>query len=654
MTRQQTEDVATTACPHGRQVLGFSLLRQRNSPAGLALLLALAGVHIAFTWGHVGTLWGDPGRWLHEVDRFAHGEILYRDFYWPFPPFALWFLGSIDRVFGSDLVSIWTATAIVFVLICLAYDRYVHLLVPRPLALSVVLAGFLLACAYANVDSAPLPAGTYTPAGPVGLLLMLLAVICAINLLDGFRLIYALGTGIFCGLCILTKQDFWVPALYLVIAGTAVLLSVNDERKRNLALHVWTSFLVTVFAGYFVVFAQAGGRALLDVLLGGGQVAELRGRTFPSGQRLTSEMIVMALIGLLSALLPLTDRTISWKAVKKWVAVFVVVAIACCSLHVFMTYRIASGLRVEATSELLGETAAYLSHSSRAKAPLFRVSLRWLKRNLLLHVLPLLLPVSVLVLLFIFGRKMADSPRWKLVLFLLGVCVTARLKRGFEHTEWYHFLLEIPVYAAAAFLFLPNSTQKASRALRLGFGLLLAFGAYAYWNFGVGPLARNSQFERVDTPRGSAWVSAGMRKQFTDLKGLLDQVDPGGKRPLFAFAYNGGFDYFLDRVNPTPLTQGFRLSIFDPDRVVRDVLAQQPAALVLDRTNFDQVPVPSPHFKFLPWDLKTVLNFYVRYDRPYFQQILVHCRPIEELQFNPILVYTLHDCSNPPEGAARR
>lgn len=626
-----------------------SVLHQHISRASLALLLVLAGMHIAFTWGHVGILWGDPGRWLHEVDRLAHGEVLYRDFSWPYPPLALWLLGGLGRVFGSGTASIWTVMSVVFLLICLAYARYVHLLVPKPLALPTLLGGFLLACAYANVDSAPLPAGTYTPAAPVGLLLLLLAVICALGLLDGFRPIHAVGTGILCGLCILTKQDFWIPAGYLVAAGSIWLLSFHEARMRNLALLLCSTFLLTVLAGVVVVYAQAGGHALLAVP-GGGQVAEFRGRTFPTGERLIIELIALALLGLFSVVLLLTGRTIKWKAARKWVALFGLVTVAGCSLHIFMSYRIGSDLRHEGLAVLPGETASNLRQSLVTNAQLLSGSLMLLKHNLLLHALPLFLPLSVLIIVLIRRSQSAHPLSRNMVLLLLGLCVAARLKRGFEHLDWYHCLLEIPVYVAAALLYLPAEPGKTPRALHLAMGLLLVFGGYSYWQWGVGPLARNNEFERVDTPRGRVWVYKEVRTQFFALKKLLDQADPSGKRPLFAFAYSGGFDYFLDRKNPTPVTQGFRLSIFDPDLVVRSVLSHDPAVLVLDTTRFDDLRFPSPNFTLLSWDLKRIPNPYTRFDRPYFLQILARCREVAKLRLSPTLLYTLYDCSQPPAG----
>ena len=47
-------------------------------------LVLLTLIHTIAVWGYSGPFSGDTGRWLHEVDRLAQGEVLYRDFIWIF------------------------------------------------------------------------------------------------------------------------------------------------------------------------------------------------------------------------------------------------------------------------------------------------------------------------------------------------------------------------------------------------------------------------------------------------------------------------------------------------------------------------------------------------------------------------------------------
>jgi len=58
-------------------------------PPLLAIALLFALTYVCLSWGHIGNIRIDSGRWLHEVQRFSQGEVLYRDYAWPFPPMAM-------------------------------------------------------------------------------------------------------------------------------------------------------------------------------------------------------------------------------------------------------------------------------------------------------------------------------------------------------------------------------------------------------------------------------------------------------------------------------------------------------------------------------------------------------------------------------------
>ncbi len=145
----------------------------------LAMLAALAVVllHAAGVWGHPSLWWGDNGRWLHELDRVAHGAVFYRDIYWAFPPLAMWLLGGLTRIIGSDLIQVWTLTTLVAVGIALAYGAVVARLVPGRLAALVAATGMVLGAAYSQQASAPLALGMYTPAVPVAALCLMLQLV---------------------------------------------------------------------------------------------------------------------------------------------------------------------------------------------------------------------------------------------------------------------------------------------------------------------------------------------------------------------------------------------------------------------------------------------------------------------------------------------
>ena len=54
------------------------------------IVLGLAILHAWAVWGYTGIFWGEHGRWLHAVARFAAGEVPYRDFFFVQPPLTLY------------------------------------------------------------------------------------------------------------------------------------------------------------------------------------------------------------------------------------------------------------------------------------------------------------------------------------------------------------------------------------------------------------------------------------------------------------------------------------------------------------------------------------------------------------------------------------
>src|SRR5437660_585875 len=86
-------------------------------------------------WGKLNSLLLlDPAWWLNEYARYARGELLYRDFYWPYGPLSADIFAWTMRLFG---VRFTVAQAVVdllsLVVIVLVY-RIARRLVPAPLS----------------------------------------------------------------------------------------------------------------------------------------------------------------------------------------------------------------------------------------------------------------------------------------------------------------------------------------------------------------------------------------------------------------------------------------------------------------------------------------------------------------------------------------
>jgi hypothetical protein len=276
--------------------------------------------------------------------------------------------------------------------------------------------------------------------------------------------------------------------------------------------------------------------------------------------------------------------------------------------------------------------------------PLLRSLLSFLRERLLHHLLPALLPGLVLLVLLARWRSVHLRPLFRPLVLLLGLCLTARLRRLFEGVEWYHFLLELPAYVLVVQFLLAERKDRVRTSL-IAFLTVLTFivGGYAHWYFGRGPLTRRTNWEGVLTAQGTYYMPSNQASDYRELRDLLSQIDPTGTRPLFAFGYTGGFSYFLGRPNSTPLTQGFRLSNSDPDEVVESLIHQAPPPILMDNVVFKFANIPANTPEWSRWETPIVEGIYSRFDRKYFEQVLQHCSRAGEVPKGQDFL-TLYDC----------
>jgi hypothetical protein len=603
--------------------------------------MGIAIVHVITVWGYGSLYWGDQGRWLHEIDRFAAGGVVYRDFHWGFPPLSMWLLGTYARVFGSDLASIWLATSALFIGITGLYYLYVAHLVDRRLALPTAVAGLVFAVVYANTSGAPLPQGLYTPAAPVGFLFLLGGVLLTIRMLQRPSTGLGIVLGLTCGACVLAKQDFWPPAVYLIAVSIGITLSNGQSTDRRVVASTLAAFLVPIAAGTALIVAQSGAGTLLGVLGGFGHVEEYGGRGFPSWERLTTEVIACALLSGALIVSLFLGRAISRSEATRPLLLTSAVALVGVALYVGMGFRIASSV---AGTAPLPPMAGFVASVVEGHQPMLRSLLAFLRERLLLHLLPALLPGIVLLVFLVGWRRLCQRPLFRPIVLLLGLCLTARLRRLFEGVEWYHFLLELPAYMLAVQFFLAERMDRVRTGLIVFLtSLTLIVGGYSHWYFGRGPLTRRANWEPVLTARGTYYMPSGQANDYRELSSLLSQIDPTGQRPLFAFGYTGGFNYLLGRPNSTPLTQGFRLSNADPDEVVESLIHQVPPPILMDNVIFAAATIPANVIAWSRWETPVVEGIYARFDRKYFEQVLQRCTRAGQVPKGQEFL-TIYDC----------
>jgi hypothetical protein len=547
--------------------------------------------HLVASPGYTTVPWGDYGRWLHEVERFASGEVLYRDFTWPFPPLAIWIAGGWAKLFGAGLASINTFMALVTITMVAVYIRLVVRKMPGELAPWVLATSLLLSLALVQRESASLPLGTYSPALPIGGLLLLVAITLTISDERSASRWRNVALGACCGAMVLTKQGFWLPAGLLVLVSHSWV--------------VWVAFGGVVVSGILLVVVTAGADVLPGVVSGFNHVQELGMYSLPSWEGMTVTLIATAFFG---AALVLTAG-----GPLRLTALLVLVGAELALLHLYMTFRLVSGATI---------SSALIELANRGST----------------QVPPVLMPAAAIAWL-VWNRRRIPGADWLLAAFFL--CLAARVRRGFSFTGWYHVLLEIPLYVLLVMAMNPG--KDTQRRLRLALAGLLVFAVAAEWTLGRVPLVGIGTLPKTQTLRGMVHWRPDEAARMRWLQSELDRRDPARTRPLLAFGYSGGYSYFLDRPPATGATQGFRLSRFDPDSVIRELARRKPPIFALDSRDWDGIQARAPAVPLTSWFWPMRDNHYVRIERPYFDRIRRNCLAVSRFpEHQPEL--TLYDC----------
>lgn len=613
----------------------------------LAMLAALVVVllHAAGVWAHPSLWWGDNGRWLHELDRVAHGAVFYRDIYWAFPPLAMWLLGAVTRAIGSDLVQVWTLTTILAASIALAYGAVVARLVPGRLAVLVAATGMVLGAVYSQQASAPLALGMYTPAVPVAGLCLLLQLVAFLRDWERPSLGAAIAVGVLGGLGFLAKHDVWFACAWLTLAA-GIFTTPGSEGRVARVLAAGGSFSVVAGIGVGILAAQHGTGALRDIFTGFGHVAEFSGVNLPDMSQVTVELAVFGIALALVGALAFVSGASRERAVVLACGAGVVVAVAAMAVWLWQAERIGRQMMEHAPRlPTLFEMALQPVEGSAAVR--VRKAFGVLRLQMLRHLIPLFVPLAMLGLLVALRARVTDRRMWNLVAILLVAGLALRARRMVSFTEWSVLMVELPVYVAAATLLWPNLRRSGAMFFPLGCAVLLVFAARMHWRFGYGVGSRRGVQAAVETPRGTARMAPGLARDLAFIRHLAHAADPSGTRPLFSFGYSGGLAYFAGRPSVDPLTQGFRLSLLPtPDSAYRIAAAQKDRLLLVDNTSYVD-GIPSARFAPWKWMPEMLPNPYQRVDRAFFDRLREGCRVVT-LPGQRSAIFTMYDCAPHP------
>jgi hypothetical protein len=137
---------------------------------------------------------------------------------------------------------------------------------------------------------------------------------------------------------------------------------------------------------------------------------------------------------------------------------------------------------------------------------------------------------------------------------------------------------------------------------------------------------------------------------FKKIGGVLHALDPSGTRPVVSFGWNGGFAYFLDRPNPTPLSYGITTSTVPPEEAVRLIRTMEPAPFLIYTRAYERAGVPVLELDFGRWAQRLRGNVYATHDVPYFRQATAGCKEVGLPGDPQRPFFVIYDCAQALDG----
>ncbi len=603
----------------------------------LVALLALLGFHVWATWGYVGSFYSEPSAWLHEVERFASGEVPYRDFDWPYPPLAIWVVGGFARVLGTQIAALTAVSTVILVVLAVVYHRLVAKVAPGA-GTSAVLTAFVFATAYAARFGPPLPAGGITPAGPLGMLFLLVGVGLVVRLGDEPASRTGIGAGIVLGLAALCRHDFWLPALFLVAWGMTAVRHASGRPTLRTAL--LAGFLGTVLAGVVLAVGTAGTAALHGLAPRGS--IETIVQSLPTVERLMMEAAAASALGIAGVVALWLCFALDDARAFRMGAVLLVIFLSACAVHLGMSVAAAHDIAIGGLPANPTPTEETIARVVAVRSPL-RTAVFLLDQRFQAHLFPAIMPMVLLLVLVLRWRRWGLRRDRDLALLMLGLALMLRARRGFAGTDWPNVLVEIPAYALFLHLVAAAAGRSAQRAVSMALAILFVVGLYTYYNLGVGPLTQR-RFAPAATARGTVRWEPATAADYRAWTAVFDSLDTGARRPLLAFGPSGAWNYFFARANPTRFTRGFA-SEADADSARAAVRGSAAPSLIVDTRGVVRFARQSRPALF-SWENRATGGQPTLLDLPALGRVMEGCRRREGIPSEPGI--PLYDCALPP------
>ena len=587
------------------------------------VVLGLAALHALAVWRYGGVIWGDQGRWLYNVSRLAAGAVPYRDFAHPNPPFGLLVVGIMARVVGTSYGAISAIMTLLFLANFAVFVLALRRLAPdvvMPIAVPALLFSLALACRH----GVTLPAGTDSIGGVVGFLCLQVGAWLMLETVEQPRLRRSAACGAFLALAMMSKHDFWPPAILLIIAAIVVLVR-NDAPRRIIAAGAagFTAVMV-VMVGALV--AWAGVHPTYAMLTGSGRAVEIALKSTPSLERIVAEVagsaaLVLTAVTALWLCLAISDRT-----AKRWAGAMILTFLTAAAVHLGMSVSIGRDVLLTGRPTYPNLTQFAFVAGFEAGRSVFAIALDYFDDRLLTHLLPTILPPVLLIALVARWSRWHDPRLRGRAVVLMALAVAARTRRGFVGGDWYNVLLELPAYAVFIQLICGDAEQKAARAVRATLAVFIALGAYSYISLADGPMTFNGVRPRVMTHQGRARWARDEARAYHYTDSVITKLDQSGTRPVFALGASAGWNYFLKRPNPLPF-DGLPTDIEPAE--LRAATARLLAARPLLIENRLAIRRGLGRPSLLEWEPGLEANRYERRDAPWFATVVQHCQPAD-------------------------
>ena len=531
----------------------------------LAVIALILCGYFIYTFRVVHYFWGDFGQWHAALWRSAQGQILWRDFTWPYPPLAIYIYGTVGKLFGPTLLTFRILSLVLCSFIIVLAFLLTREFIPKAILTPFMVATSLLAISQSAMGGEGLASGMYTPAAAIGLLFALIGLWGGVKILKGtdnliWFLVVVLGVvGSF-----LAKQDFWLPALVLVIFIELEVSKTlpNLPQKIRAITGSLLLLLLIVLIPYLLIFRLVGLNNFLDGITGYRQTV-LISRLVPSWPFLLDQISLGLFYPFALILLAFLFRVHSNKRLALLVGI---ATIGAWTLRVGLTgyvgWMAQRGYKVAGTSHPIPWLSTYdlfMSQFNKGRDVIeatIRVIITSVDNNLL--------PFSCLIILpaiFIAKRGFGKERSTRMSLFIGAWLVAAHLRRLFEHSEPIGWLIA-PV---VAYLTLqqsyvhPSINRDRLRILSVICTLILCLlGISLFIWVEVRPRVQ-LPYIRINTAQGDLIIPQNQAEEFNTVRRVLESYRKEGWN-LFSASYEG-INYLLDFQNPTRLTYGVQIAV---------------------------------------------------------------------------------------------